>query len=154
MTEAGGLRLFLDRSTNAKSFAQAARELCPDVQTIGDLYGITPAEAVQDQQWIADASADGRICVGADKAILSNLLELQAILKYSARYLVFTDNNTPTRQRIAHFRELYEQIVPLADIPGPWAYKLTRGGLHAVTADVLRTRVEQALERLNKRRDE
>ncbi|MFJ8269345.1 hypothetical protein ACIQ8G_03060 [Streptomyces sp. NPDC094154] len=154
MTQAGGLRLFLDRSTNAKSFAQAARELCPDVLTIGDLYGVTPAEAVEDQQWIADASADGRICVGADKAILSNLLELRAILEHSARYLVFTDNNTPTRQRIAHFRELYDDIVPLAGIPGPWVYKLTRGGLQAVAADVLQARLEQAMERVNKRSDE
>lgn len=109
---------------------------------------------MQDQQWIADATADGRICVGADKAILSNLLELRAILEHSARYLVFTDNNTPTRQRIAHFRELYEHILPLADIPGPWAYKLTRGGLHAVPADALQARLEQILERVNKRSGE
>ncbi|WP_415941449.1 hypothetical protein [Streptomyces sp. 067-1] len=148
MTGAGGLRLFLDRSTNAKSFAQAVRELCPDVQTIGDLYGVLPAEAVQDQRWIADASAAGRICVGADKAILSNLLELQAILQHSARYLVFTDNNTPTRQRVTHFRELHDQIVPLAGIPGPWVYKLTRGGLQAVSADVLQARLKQALQRI------
>ncbi|MGW2524880.1 hypothetical protein ACWC09_49630 [Streptomyces sp. NPDC001617] len=92
------------------------------MQTIGDLYGVAPAEAVSDQQWIADATAAGRICVGADKAILSNFLELQAILDHSARYLVFTDNNTPTRQRITHFRELYEQLPPLAEIPGPWVY--------------------------------
>ncbi|MDX3507484.1 hypothetical protein PV755_00855 [Streptomyces caniscabiei] len=150
MTTAGGLRLFLDRSTNAKRFAEAARELCPDVQTIGDLYGITPAETVMDERWIADASAAGRICVGADKAILSNLLELQAILDHSARYLVFTDNNTPTRQRIAHFRELYDQLVPLAAIPGPWVYKLTRGGLQEVNADLLRARLDQARERLGK----
>jgi hypothetical protein len=150
MTTAGGLRLFLDRSTNAKRFAEAARELCSDVQTIGDLYGVAPAETVLDERWIADASAAGRICVGADKAILSNLLELQAILDHSARYLVFTDNNTPTRQRIAHFRELYDQLVPLAVIPGPWVYKLTRGGLQEVNADLLRARLDQARERLGK----
>ena len=69
MTTAGGLRLFLDRSTNAKRFAEAARELCPDVQTIGDLYGVAPAENIMDERWIADASAAGRICVGADKVV-------------------------------------------------------------------------------------
>ncbi|WP_327430498.1 hypothetical protein [Streptomyces sp. NBC_01236] len=150
MTTAGGLRLFLDRSTNAKRFAEAARELCPDVQTIGDLYGVIPAEAVMDEQWIADASAAGRICVGADQRILSNLLELEAIINHSARYLVFADNNTPTRQRIAHFRELYPKLEPLADIPGPWVYKLTRGGLQEVKGDVLRARLAQTRERLLK----
>ncbi|MFI7347114.1 hypothetical protein ACIBSR_12665 [Streptomyces sp. NPDC049936] len=141
--------MFLDRSTNAKSFAQAVRELCPDVQTIGDLYGVLPAEAVQDQRRIADPSAAGRICVGANKAILSNLLERQAIFQHSARYLVFTDNNTPTRQRITHFRELHDQIVSLAvGIPGPWVYKLTRGGLQAVSADVLQAHLKQALQRI------
>jgi hypothetical protein len=151
MTEAGGLRLFLDRSAHARRFAEAVRELCPDVQTIGDLYGVVPAESVLDERWIADASAAGRICVGSDKAILSNLLELQAILEHSARYLVFTDNNTPTRARIAQFREVYEQLVPLAETPGPWVYKLTRGGLQKVSATVLRDRLDQARSRLEKR---
>ncbi|MEU9407292.1 hypothetical protein AB0E08_16620 [Streptomyces sp. NPDC048281] len=150
MTTAAGLRLFLDRSTNARRFAEAARELCPDVQTIGDLYGVLPAEAVLDERWIADASAAGRICVGADKAILSNLLELQAILEHSARYVVFTDNNTPTRERVTQFRAVYDQLVPLAEIPGPWVYKLTKGGLQAVGADVLATRLEQARARVTK----
>lgn len=150
MTTAGGLRLFLDRSTNAKRFAEAARELCPDVQTIGELYGVMPAETVMDEQWIADAGAAGRICVGADQRILANLLELQAILDHSARYLVFSDNNTPTRQRIIQFRELYPQLEPLADIPGPWVYKLTRGGLQKVGEDVLRARLARARERLDK----
>ncbi|MFF3891408.1 hypothetical protein [Streptomyces sp. NPDC001914] len=150
MTEAGGLRLFLDRSAHAHRFAEAARELCPDVQTIGDLYGVTPAESVLDEQWIADASEAGRICIGSDKAILSNLLELQAILDHSARYVVFTDNNTPTRVRIAQFREVYEQLVPLAEIPGPWVYKLTRGGLQKVSATVLRDRLDQARTRVLK----
>jgi hypothetical protein len=150
MTTAGGLRLFLDRSTNARRFAEAARELCPDVQTIGDLYGVVPAESVMDDRWIADASAAGRICVGADKAILSNLLELQAILEHSARYVVFTDNNTPTRERVSQFRAVYEQLIPLASVPGPWVYKLTKGGLQAVQADVLTTRLEQARARVTK----
>jgi hypothetical protein len=142
------LRLFLDRSTNARRFAEAARELCPDVQTIGDLYGVVPAESVLDVRWIADASAAGRICVGADKAILSNLLELQAILDHAARYVVFTDNNTPTRERIAQFRAAYELLIPLAEIPGPWVYKLGRSGLQGVGADVLRARLDQARARV------
>ncbi|CAL9504336.1 hypothetical protein [Streptomyces sp. enrichment culture] len=91
MTTAGGLRLFLDRSTNARRFAEAARELCSDVQTIGDLYGVVPAEAVMD-----------------------------------------------------------EQLIPLADIPGPWVCKLTKAGLQVIEADVLTTRLEQARARFTK----
>lgn len=151
MTTAGGLRLFLDRSTNARRFAEAAREICSDVQTIGDLYGVLPAESVMDECWIADASAAGRICIGADKAILSNLLEIQAILEHSARYVVFTDNNTPTLERIAQFRAVYGQLIPLAEIPGPWVYKLTKGGLQAVGESALIARLEQARARAVKR---
>jgi hypothetical protein len=85
---------------------------------------------------------------GADKAILSNLLELQAILDHAARYVVFTDNNTPTRERIAQFRAAYELLIPLAEIPGPWVYKLGRSGLQGVGADVLRARLDQARARV------
>lgn len=48
--EAGGLRLFLDRSTNSKRFAQAVRERVPDVVTIGERYGVKAAEGIQDVQ--------------------------------------------------------------------------------------------------------
>jgi hypothetical protein len=37
-----------------------------DVETINDRYGVKPAEQILDERWIADASTDGRILIGAD----------------------------------------------------------------------------------------
>ena len=65
MMSAGGeeLRLFLDRSTNAKRFAEAVRAHVADVVTIGERYGVRPAERIEDRQWLAEATAEGRVCV-------------------------------------------------------------------------------------------
>lgn len=61
MTEAGGIRLFLDRSTNGKRFAEAVKRLFPETVTIGERYGVAAAEGVPDVDWIRDATAEGRI---------------------------------------------------------------------------------------------
>lgn len=141
--EAGGLRLFLDRSTNSKRFAQAVRERVPDVVTIGERYGVKAAEGIQDVQWIAEATAERRICVGADSAMLGkNELELAAILEHSARYLVFSHNNLTSRELIERFHALLPQIQPLAEVKGPWVYKLTADRLSEVPERVLRQRLE------------
>lgn len=141
------IKLFLDRSTNSKRFADAVRRLAGDVVTIGERYGVRPAENVLDEQWLGEATAEGRICVGADKAILSNELELAAILEHSARYLVFSSNNLTSREQIARFEGALDGILRLAELPGPWVHKLTADGLLEVTADTLRERLARRRKR-------
>lgn len=147
MTGEGGPRLFLDRSTNSKRFAEGVRGLVTDVVTIGERYGVQAAEGIEDRQWIAEATAEGRICVGADAAILSNELELAAVLEHSARYLVFSHNNLTSQEQVARFRELLPQILPLAEREGPWVYKLTADGLLEVPEEVLRQRLAARRQR-------
>jgi hypothetical protein len=72
VSELPPLRLFPDRSTNGKRFIGGVRRLVEDVETIGDRYGIQDAEGVTDVRWIADATSEGRILVGADRRILRN----------------------------------------------------------------------------------
>lgn len=123
------LKLFLDRSTQGKRFVAAVRLLVDDVVTINDQYGVNPAEIVPDTRWIADASAEGRILLGADRNILRNPLERQMICKSAARYVVFATNNTPVRLMIELFERDLPRIRNLTGIPGPWAYRIARHGI-------------------------
>jgi len=59
------LKVFLDRSIGAKKIADALRALGVDVQTIQDRYG-DESRTVADVRWIAEATRDGRVLIGAD----------------------------------------------------------------------------------------
>lgn len=141
MTPAGGLRLFLDRSTNSKQFAAGLREAGCDVVTIGERYGVAAAQDVKDTQWLSDASDDGRICVGADKAILSNQIELAAVLAYRARYVVFSNNNVTGRQQLALMVAVLDGVRTLAGREGPWVAVAGRGGLMETPVEKLHARL-------------
>lgn len=143
MTSAGGLKLFLDRSTNSKRFAETVRRHVPDVVTIGERYGVRPAEHVRDEQWLADATAEGRICVGADKMILTNELEIAAILEHRTRYVVFANNNMTGREQSERFVACLDALRELTDRPGPWVFKITGSGLSEVGVEQLRERLSQ-----------
>lgn len=101
------LRLFLDRSTQGRRFVAAVRDLVNDVETIDDRYGGRPAERVPDVRWIADATADGRILVGADRYMLRSQLERRAVRRARA---------------LARMIELFTEHLPgireLTDEPG------------------------------------
>jgi len=129
MSELPPLRLFLDRSTQGKRFVTAVRSLVKDVVTINDMYGGKPAESVADVQWIADASASGRILIGADRYILRNPLERHAICRNAARYVVFGTNNSPVRLLIEMFARDLPHIRQLTPEPGPWVYRIARHGM-------------------------
>jgi hypothetical protein len=98
-------------------------------------YGRRDAEAVEDTQWINEATADGRILLGADRRILRNRLERQAICRARARYVVFGTNNL----RVTHMVELFAAHLPrlaeLAGEPGPWVFRIAQHGLHRLALD-------------------
>ena len=133
MTEPSPLRLFLDRSTQGRRFVEAVRQLVDDVETIADRYGARAAERIPDLQWIAEATADGRILVGADRYILRNPLERQAICRARARYIVFGTNNLRIPLMIELFSKNLDHIHSLVDEPGPWVYRIARHGLERLT---------------------
>jgi hypothetical protein len=147
VTEPGGIRLFLDRSTNGKRFAEAVKRLFPDTVTIGEWYGVAAAEKVLDVEWIRDATTDGRICVGSDMRIMSNVLELAAVVEHSARFFLFPNNNLTVSEQIARFDALHEAMGRAATEPGPWVHKLTAGGLNHTSANILVQRLAAARRR-------
>ncbi len=123
------LRLFLDRSTQSKRFIAAVRELVDDVVTINDRYGTKAAEDIPDIRWIAEASAEERVLIGADRNILRNRLERHAICRSSARYVVFSNSNMPVRRMAELFEQHLPDIHELAMTPGPWAHRIAQHGI-------------------------
>ncbi len=105
------------------------RQLVPDVETINDRYGVRPAEDISDVQWITDATADGRILVGADRYILRNPLERRTVCRTGARYVVFGTNNLRATLMIALFTENLPRIERRAGLPGPWVHRIVQHGL-------------------------
>lgn len=147
MTEVDDVKIFLDRSTNGKRFAAAVKRLFPDTVTIGERYGVAAAENVQDVDWIRDAATEGRICVGSDARIASNMLEIAAVLEHCARFFLFPNNNLTVPEQIKRFGELHEAMLEASVMPGPWVYKLTAGGLNHTSAETLAKRLDAARRR-------
>jgi hypothetical protein len=135
VTEPPPLRLFLDRSTTGKRFIGGIRRLVDDVETIGDRYGVQGAEEVEDVRWIADATADGRILVGADKRILRNPLERRAICLTRARYIVFGTNNLSAGRLLELFERNLPAIRHLTTAPGPWVRRIAQHGMDRLPLD-------------------
>ena len=129
MTAPSPLRLFLDRSTQGRRFVEAVRQLVDDVETIADRYGAQAAERIPDLQWIAEATADGRVLVGADRYILRNPLERQAICRARARYVVFGTNNLRVADMVALFAASLPAVRAHAGRPGPWVLRIARHGV-------------------------
>lgn len=117
------LRVFLDRSIGTKVIGGALRELGVDVETIQDRYG-DESPIVKDVRWIADASVDGRVLIGADQRIRYNPLERQAICRHAARCFTFPRGNLTAAQMIERLARHLPVIVDLAAIPGPFVCHL------------------------------
>jgi hypothetical protein len=122
------LALFLDRSTQGRRFVEALRALVDDVETIADRYGREAAQDVPDTQWIAEATAAGRILVGADRRILLNPLERRAVCRHRARYVVFGTNNLRVADMVTLFTAGLPAIRAHAREPGPWVLRIARHG--------------------------
>jgi hypothetical protein len=118
------LRVFLDRSIGTKKIADALRVIGVDVQTIQDRYG-DKSNTVKDVRWIADATRDRRLLIGADQRIRYNPLERQALCVHAARCFTFPRGNLTAVQMINRISLHLPSIAQLAEEPGPYVYHLT-----------------------------
>ena len=123
------LALFLDRSTQGRRFVEAVRALVDDVEAIADRYGRDVAQDISDTQWIAEATAAGRILVGADRRILLNPLERRAVCRHKARYVMFGTNNLRVPDMVALFATSLPPIRAHASEPGPLVLRIARHGV-------------------------
>jgi hypothetical protein len=112
-----------------RRFAEGVRALVGDVETIADRYGRDAAQDVPDTQWIAEATAAGRILVGADRRILLNPLERRAVCRHKARYVVFGTNNLRVADMVALFAAGLPVVRAHAKVPGPWVLRIARHGV-------------------------
>ena len=124
MSDPPSLKLFLDRSTQGRRFVAAVRELVDDVETIDERYGVVPAQSVSDLRWISDATAAGRIIIGADQ--LRGQLEKATVRATGARYVVFGRNNWRMSFMIAKFTEHLPEMRTLTATPGPWIRRISQ----------------------------
>ena len=95
---------------------------------MADRYGPDAAQNVSDTQWIADATAAGRILVGADRRILLNPLERRAVCRHRARHVVFGTNNLRVSTMVELFTTSLPAIRAHAVEPGPWVVRIARHG--------------------------
>lgn len=128
------LRVFLDRSIGTKRIALALRELEVDVQTIKDRYG-DESSNVEDVRWIADATQDGRILIGADQRIRYNPLERQTLCIHAAKCFTFPRGNLTAMQMIDRIVLHLPSIVELAQRPGPYVYHISADAVVRMNLD-------------------
>jgi len=128
------LLVFLDRSVGTKKIAQALRVLGADVQTIQDRYG-DESSAVADVLWIADATRDGRVLIGADQRIRYNALERQALCLHAARCFTFPRGNLTAAQMIDRITRHLPTIIQLVDRPGPYVFHILADSLARMNLD-------------------
>jgi hypothetical protein len=127
-------QLFLDRSVGTRKIATALRAEQLDVETIADRYG--PANThVPDEQWIAEASRDGRLLLSADKRIRYRPRERLAICEHAARCITFAAGDLTAEQMIDLFLRHLPHVRLIARNPGPYVYHLTSDRLVQMTLD-------------------
>ena len=128
------LLIFLDRSVGTRRIASALRVADLDVETIADRYGAANLY-VPDEQWIAEASAAGRLLISADKRIRYRPRERVAICEHSARCLTFAAGDLTADQMIELFLRHLPQVQAVAAAAGPYVYHLTRDRLVRMSLD-------------------
>ena len=128
------LRVFLDRSIGTKRIAQALRALNVDVQTIHDRYG-EKSSTIPDVRWIAEATRDGRVLIGADQRIRYNPLERRALCIHAARCFTFPRGNLTGTEMIDRIVLHLPSIAQLATQIGPYVYHISTDAVVAMKLD-------------------
>jgi PIN like domain len=126
--------LFLDRSVGTRRIAGALRAAGLDVETIVDRYG-DEAPRVPDQRWITDATAAGRLLLGADLRIRYRTAERLALCRTKGRYVAYPSGNLTAQQMIDRFLSHLPQVCGISVAPGPFVYHLTERGLVRMRLD-------------------
>jgi hypothetical protein len=134
MTSTARLRLFLDRSVGTRMIATALREAGIDVETIVDRYG-DEAPRVADARWISDATAAGRLLLGADLRIRYRTVERLALCRAGGRYLAYPSGNLTAPQMVDRLLRHLADVERLTAEPGPFVFHVTDGGLVRMRLD-------------------
>lgn len=138
------LRIFLDRSVGTKKIAAALRELNLDVETIQDRYGAA-SPTTADEQWIAEATAAGRILIGADQRIRYRPLERRTICRAGARCFTFPSGSMKGDEMVARLIQHLDAMSAAAAEAGPYVYHLAPAVLQRMKLDCADASVEAGM---------
>jgi hypothetical protein len=118
---------FIDRSLGRKHLANALTEQGVIVHTMASVYGEDVAQSLADEQWLADAGAQGWIVLMKDDAIRRRPAERDALADAAVRAFCLTNANLRADEQSERFVGNLTRILRRAQTPGPYIYGVYEG---------------------------
>lgn len=123
------VRFLLDRSVGGRALVSRLRDVGWDVRTLAEEYGDERAQAMRDEEWIAEGTRAGYVFIAKDHKVASRPLEALAIYMNDARVFAFASGQLTATEMgdlcIAHERAMYR----LAAAKPPFVMSLSTHGL-------------------------
>lgn len=82
-------RFLLDRSVGGRILVARLRAAGWDARTLAEEYGDRRAQAMPDEEWIAEGTRSGFLLLAKDHRVASRPLEARAIYMHEARIIAF-----------------------------------------------------------------
>ena len=114
-------RFFIDRGVGSRIVPEGLRAAGWDVVTMDERYGLQRSQAVDDTEWITDASTRGEILITKDRNITKHPFEVEAIVGAGARVLVIASGNITGADSLDHLLANAGRIERAIEVVGPWA---------------------------------
>jgi PIN like domain len=129
------LRFFTDRNLGAKILPGILRAAGWNIVTMNELYGAQAGEAVDDVDWVSDATKRGFLLLCSDASMASVPREAEMIKMCGARVFAITRKNAQLRASEQASMYLYSElkIRQLAMREGPYSFAVSRSGLREQT---------------------
>jgi hypothetical protein len=93
-------RFLLDRSVGGRLLVTRLRDAGWDARTLAEEYGDARAQAMRDEEWIADGTRSGYVLLAKDHRVASRPLEAQAIYMHEARVVAFARGELAASSRL------------------------------------------------------
>jgi len=114
------IRFFIDRGVGSRIVPDGLRAAGWAVVTMDERYGVQHSQAVDDPDWIADASRRGEVLITKDRNVAKRPFEAEAIADAQARVLVIASANITGGESLDHLLANEARIELAADQPRPW----------------------------------
>lgn len=121
---------FADRSLGSEIVPAALRGAGLTVHVLVDVY--PGHEDVDDETWIAEATANGWVLLTKDKAIRRNRAERDAVARTGARMFCIPSANLTAAEMAERLIHNQHRIIQHARKPGPYIYAVHSDRLERV----------------------
>ncbi|MDQ3729049.1 MAG: hypothetical protein M3355_05615 [Actinomycetota bacterium] len=120
---------FVDRSLGRKHLPEALRARGLTVHTLASVYGEARAQALADEEWLAEAGDRGWVVLMKDAAIRRRPAERDALTAAGVRAFCLTNAQLRAAEQTARFIDNLTRILARAEEPGPFIYGVYEGRL-------------------------